>query len=843
MTFSVNIEGGTSGASSAFDTTHLACFDSSYHECAYPTSVGAPSGGVQSVTMPLRKLHIKVQTSGTSHLYQGGMAGYCLNLLAYTNTINANQPLRYCWDVFGSRVISGTVTSVVNATGGAITYTGTGLAGMCSPAGQVLISGFVNAGNNGSFICSTSTATTINLYNPNAVAESGASGTATAQLLQIGTFAYSNVISNQFSSLAATYLTLDTISSSGTTVTANNNAVNSFKVSPGGSINISNTTGAAMDGQCNNIQFVAGSASAFTCTNPNLSGTHTNTSTAVRGWLVNTTCSGCTATAGQQMQSYALRPMAEVIDVRNAPTATQFSITSNVLTVTTLPNTLTVGMSAFLSGFSVGTYLNNQYVTILTRTATQFTAAFTHANVGTTIDTGSVVPSPPSVDGSITLEPNVLGPLANGSHVEEVHHVSAQIQIYQSSVGVYNPFASGSYETNTGGYGAGLNGGGYTSNGFYEYVEGHTNPDTMYLAGGGSLTPPGARRNSGAHFALLWADHFADGGATLAIQSPPTYQTTNPNFIAKIIDNQNKTGLADTILTETPNTGDTQFSTPGNSLWTAASHSFNGPVNGLTNDAGLVSGMAINYAPWSNQLSSWSSGGAGATCAITDDLGNQACTIAGAGNILQTLTGSPYAGLTLGAPYTIQARIKGNVGLESVAMSLNAQSNTATGASTTFLVSNVWQNYCLPFVAYKNTTFGPQIVGTAGQTIFVSNVVVRPGYACGPPILTTNNQVLTPTAVNRFPGVASGTAAMTTALIASGACGTAVTPPAAVGSLASILTTDTIKWNYNGVPPSPNGLLNLVPWVVAGGVGFEYCNNGAGSLTPTAATINWSVTR
>ena len=32
-------------------------------------------------------------------------------------------------------------------------------------------------------------------------------------------------------------------------------------------------------------------------------------------------------------------------------------------------------------------------------------------------------------------------------------------------------------------------------------------------------------------------------------------------------------------------------------------------------------------------------------------------------------------------------------------------------------------------------------------TIYVSNVVTRPGPGCGPPIITTNTQVLTPTAV------------------------------------------------------------------------------------------------
>ena len=89
-TFNVSIAGG-----SQFDTTHLMCFTSQQHECAIPTAVGIPSGGVQSVTIPLRKAH----ASG-SYVFQGGMAGYGGEFTAFTESNGGS--IRYLFDVFGS---------------------------------------------------------------------------------------------------------------------------------------------------------------------------------------------------------------------------------------------------------------------------------------------------------------------------------------------------------------------------------------------------------------------------------------------------------------------------------------------------------------------------------------------------------------------------------------------------------------------------------------------------------------------------------------------------------------------------------------------------------------------
>ena len=83
--------------SGAFDTTHLVCFGSQFHECAIPTAVGTPSGSVQSITIPLRKPH-----AAGGYVYQGGAAGMGLEDLADTNTPSGGQALRYLADVTGS---------------------------------------------------------------------------------------------------------------------------------------------------------------------------------------------------------------------------------------------------------------------------------------------------------------------------------------------------------------------------------------------------------------------------------------------------------------------------------------------------------------------------------------------------------------------------------------------------------------------------------------------------------------------------------------------------------------------------------------------------------------------
>ncbi|MBV9179870.1 MAG: hypothetical protein JO356_01045 [Acidobacteria bacterium] len=91
---------------------------------------------------------------------------------------------------------------------------------------------------------------------------------------------------------------------------------------------------------------------------------------------------------------------------------------------------------------------------------------------------------------------------------------------------------------------------------------------------------------------------------------------------------------------------------------------------------------------------------------------------------------------------------------------------------------------------------------------------------------------------NMTQSLAAGTATMTTAAIASGACGTTVT----VGA-TGVATTDAITWSYNAAPAANPAQLVVSVWPTANNVNFQYCNPTANSITPTAATLNFRVTR
>jgi hypothetical protein len=93
--------------------------------------------------------------------------------------------------------------------------------------------------------------------------------------------------------------------------------------------------------------------------------------------------------------------------------------------------------------------------------------------------------------------------------------------------------------------------------------------------------------------------------------------------------------------------------------------------------------------------------------------------------------------------------------------------------------------------------------------------------------------------------IASGTAALGTGSISSGACATAVTSAG-----AGIATTDNILADFNGdstgvtgYAPSASGMLTIIKYPTAGNVNFKVCNNTAGSITPGAITLNWRVVR
>lgn len=71
-------------------------------------------------------------------------------------------------------------------------------------------------------------------------------------------------------------------------------------------------------------------------------------------------------------------------------TITNIALTSNVLTVT-CANTFVPGQNVQLSGLTTNTFLNRVNLVVITSSASQFTAAYTHGNVLSGSDTGLAV--------------------------------------------------------------------------------------------------------------------------------------------------------------------------------------------------------------------------------------------------------------------------------------------------------------------------------------------------------------------------------------------------------------------------------------------------------------------
>jgi hypothetical protein len=92
----------------------------------------------------------------------------------------------------------------------------------------------------------------------------------------------------------------------------------------------------------------------------------------------------------------------------------------------------------------------------------------------------------------------------------------------------------------------------------------------------------------------------------------------------------------------------------------------------------------------------------------------------------------------------------------------------------------------------------------------------------------------------------TGTATLGTSAITSGASATTVTVAA-----AGVLTTDVIAWGFNANPnsvtgynaASTTGCLVVTAFPTAGNVNFVVSNPTAGSITPGALTLNWSIER
>lgn len=94
--------------------------------------------------------------------------------------------------------------------------------------------------------------------------------------------------------------------------------------------------------------------------------------------------------------------------------------------------------------------------------------------------------------------------------------------------------------------------------------------------------------------------------------------------------------------------------------------------------------------------------------------------------------------------------------------------------------------------------------------------------------------------------IANGTFTLGTSAISSGACATVVTVAA-----TGVATTDVVSVGFNSDPTAVTGygasatgaVLTIYPYPTLNNVNVKVCNSSSGSITPSAMTLNWKVTR
>lgn len=177
------------------------------------------------------------------------------------------------------------------------------------------------------------------------------------------------------------------------------------------------------------------------------------------------------------------------------------------------------------------------------------------------------------------------------------------------------------------------------------------------------------------------------------------------------------------------------------------------------------------------------------------------------------------------------------------------QSGTAN-ASTSWLLTSSVTTVGTDALTYTQFSINPTNIVTAsapgvglchfaGSTQACTSSAVVAADITSATITHTQTDATFPTLI------ASGTSAMGTGAITSGTCATVVTTTA-----TGTATTDTIIVTPNADPTgvtgyavSATGSLYIQGYPTSGNVNFKVCNNTAGSLTPSALTLNWKVIR
>jgi hypothetical protein len=607
---------------------------------------------------------------------------------------------------------------------------------------------------------------------------------------------------------------------SGTTVTGTNAGGGMYEpwfATNHGTILISGASDLALNALCTSVLW--SSISTFTCTVAGLSGSHTSTTSATALQ---------TNAAGVSLNTYNLRPIAEVLDVRN----------------------------------------------------------------------NSV--SPPVVDGTFTLESNVI-PMVRGDWLEETHHYAQRVDQQFNSLYIQNPYTTFA-GSSTQARGAGLCCGGTSEsyNAFLNYS--NLNPDSMYLEGGGFLSPPNFFNLQGNYYEGFLFDHGPSPFGSIINVRPSSTQRNDPNYAENLIQGAGNGYFYHQYF---PSTSKYIFLNSGATDYWASAHTFHGSVtfnNAVTMPLGsTIGGQApapiaspafkgIPTAPTAapgtktTQIATMAALQAGLQTIVvpsanptsTQQIGQ--VSLGGLQNYIQnaaTMTGSgwgtngtvrggqtdPYGGtnavsltttakgqvyqeipstpdLVSGVTYVTCGWLKGAVGGESFGMGIGGDS-----LNPTFTTS--WQysgpNVVTPISNLNVTWKIASLVGKT-QTVYLYGWTVTPGNSCPAFLPTGDSPVTSPTqqmcvngtCINPVTSVqlpltgttgSIGGSALTSGTCASGA----VTVTGATNRMAIVVTPVT----YPGDSYTWKGYVSATNTVTV-----KVCANLAAGGTPTASTYN-----